>query len=640
MVKKQNKGGNSISVVNLSTYTSPRIVEVKTQEWVSYGVDNNYFGYLQDRINGSPTNNAIVNGISQMIFGKGLDATDKAVKEEDFAQAMLLFDNDTTERLCYDLKAMGQCAIQVVYSIDKTRIIECNHFPVETLRSGKCNEDGEVEMFFYADDWTKINRSNKPTEIPAFGFGNGGEEILYIKPYKTGFYYYSPVDFQGCLQYCELEEEISNYHLNNILNGLAPSMLINFSNGTPTENEQRDIERKIQNKFSGTSNAGKFILNFSDGQNTSATITPVQLSDAHNQYQFLADETMRKIMVGHRIISPMLLGIKDNTGFGNNADELQTASILMENTVIRPFQNLLIKHFNEILAFNNISLNLYFKTLQPLDANNELTITEKSNSIIDGINSLSPLVANKVLESMTADEIRSLVGLKATIPAVEPTAPITENLSDEHEHFDIDSFDGEVVSDEWELVDKREYNAENSSIEEWAKQHITPKKGFNLKEFITSKPSEKSSLDKDTYKVRYEYSEKYKNGKSGQGKSRQFCINMMKRTANGVVYRKEDIDQASFSGVNKSFGHKGQNYSLFEYKGGVNCGHYFSENLYRLKTKTDGTPYADKSLSSSEEVSSISGYNPNPKGWANAQIAPADMKDEGHHPDWVAKNRG
>ena len=629
MVKKQNKGKNSISVVNLSTYTSPRIVEVKTQEWVSYGVDNNYFGYLQDRINGSPTNNAIVNGISQMIFGKGLDATDKKLKEEDFAQAMLLFDNDTTERLCYDLKAMGQCAVQLIYSIDKTRIVECNHFPIETLRSGKCNEDGEVEVYFYAEDWTKINRSNKPKEIPAFGFGNGGEEILYIKPYKTGFYYYSPVDFQGCLQYCELEEEVSNYHLNNILQGMSPSMLINFSNGTPTEEEQRDIERKIQNKFSGTSNAGKFILNFSDGQNTSATITPVQLSDAHNQYQFLADETMRKIMVGHRIISPMLLGIKDNTGLGNNADELQTASILMENTVIRPFQNLLIKHFNKILAVNNISLNLYFKTLQPLDANNELTITEKSNTIIDGINSLSPLVANKVLESMTADEIRSLVGLKANITQVESVAPITQTLSEDEEHFDIDSFDGEVVSEEWELVDKREYNKENSSIEEWAKQHITPKKGFNLKEFITSKPSEKSSLDKDTYKVRYEYSEKY-----NSANSRTFCSNMMKRTANGVVYRKEDIDQASFSGVNNSFGHKGQNYSLFEYKGGVNCGHFWNENLYRLKTKTDGTPYADKSLSSSEEVSSIAGYNPNPKGWENAQIAPADMPDSGHHPNY------
>jgi hypothetical protein len=103
------------------------------------------------------------------------------------------------------------------------------------------------------------------------------EEILYIKPYKTGFYYYSPVDFQGCLQYCEIEEEVSNYHLNNILNGLAPSMMINFNNGTPTEDEQKQIERDIQAKFSGTSNAGRFILSFNDYSNYGSTIEPVQL---------------------------------------------------------------------------------------------------------------------------------------------------------------------------------------------------------------------------------------------------------------------------------------------------------------------------------------------------------------------------
>jgi len=583
-IEPKKMGG--IGVVNLATYTSPKVVEVRNQDWINYGEDNNYFGYLQDRINGSPTNNAIVNGISQMIYGKGIDASDKLLKPEDYAQAMLLFDDDTTERLCYDLKAMGQCAIQVVYSIDKTRIVECNHFPIETLRSGKCNEDGDVENYFYAEDWTKVNRQNKPLEIPAFGFGNGGEEILYIKPYKTGFYYYSPVDYQGGLQYCELEEEISNYHLNNIMNGLAPSMLINFNNGTPTEDEQRDIERNIQNKFGGTSNAGRFILSFNDSNNYGATITPVQLSDAHNQYQFLSDESMKKIMVSHRVISPMLLGIKDNSGFGNNADELQTATILMQNTVIKPFQNLLIKDFNKILAFNDISLNLYFKNLQPLDGDNELTVE------------------------------------------VEPTQP-TANLSKEEGSFDLDTINGESISDEWELVDKREYNKENIDIENWANQLIKVKAGVNLKDFITSNPSAKSSLDKDTYKVRYEYSQKY-----GSTNTRDFCVKMMGRTASGVVYRKEDIDMASFQGVNNSFGHQGQNYSLFEFKGGVNCGHFWSENLYRLKTKTDGTPYVDKALSSSEEVESITGYNPTPKGLDNAKKAPKDMPNNGHHPNY------
>ena len=114
------------------------------------------------------------------------------------------------------------------------------------------------------------------------------------------------------------------------------------------------------------SNAGKFILAFNDDKESAADINPVQLSDAHNQYQFLSEESQKKIMISHRIVSPMLLGIKDSSGFGNNAEELETATVLMQNTVIIPFQELLTDAFDKILAFNNISLNLYFKTLQPL----------------------------------------------------------------------------------------------------------------------------------------------------------------------------------------------------------------------------------------------------------------------------------
>ena len=136
-------------------------------------------------------------------------------------------------------------------------------------------------------------------------------------------------------------------------------------------------------------------------------------------------------------------------------------------------------------------------------------------------------------------------------------------------------------------------------------------------------------MDQDTYKVRYEYAARY-----NKPNSRNFCVKMMSRTANGVVYRKEDIDQASFQGVNKDFGHEGQSYSLFKYKGGVACSHYWNENLYRLKTKTDGTPYVDKSLSSSQEVDSIAGYKPTPAGLAESKIAPIDMPNIGHHPNY------
>jgi hypothetical protein len=144
-------------------------------------------------------------------------------------------------------------------------------------------------------------------------------------------------------------------------------MLINFNNGVPPDEQREMIERSIVEKFSGSSNAGRFILAFNDSKELAATIDPVQLSDAHQQYQFLSDESMRKVMVSHRIVSPMLVGIKDSTGLGNNAEELQTASVLMDNTVIRPMQVTILDELEKVLMYNGIELDIYFKTLQPLE---------------------------------------------------------------------------------------------------------------------------------------------------------------------------------------------------------------------------------------------------------------------------------
>jgi len=581
---------NDLRVLNLSTYTSPKIKETKTDNFVSYGEDNNYFQFLIDRYNGSATNNAIINGMSEMIFGRGLDATGSNKKPEAYAQMITLFHDDCVRRLSSDLKLMGQCAMQVIYSKDRKTIARVEHIPVETLRAEKCNEKGEIEAYYMHPDWANYKKNDTLKRIEAFGYGNEPIQIYYIKPYKAGYKYYSPVDYQGGIQYAELEEEISNYHLNNIMNGLAPSMLINFNNGTPDPEQRQLIENRIYQKFSGSSNSGKFILSFNDNADTAASIEPIQLSDAHNQYQFLSDESMRKIMVSHRVVSPMLLGVKDSTGFGNNADELKTASLLMDNTVIRPFQTLLINAFDDILAYNDISLNLYFKTLQPLEF--------------------------KELDNVTDEETREEeTGVKL--------AKENEDFNDEEM---LNALDGDEISNDWELVEKREYSEDNESVEDWAGSLVKEKKSTlnKLADFIKSKPNDKSKLDKSYYKVRYEYSEKY-----SSGNSRDFCKTMMTRTDKGVVYRKEDIDQASFSGVNKSFGHKGNNYSLFKYKGGVNCGHYWSENLYRLKSKTE------KYISKGKEVNSIpNSYTPKGEEYRTSEIAPKDMPNNGHHPNY------
>ena len=364
-VEKKEEG--KIHIVQLGSYSRPEIKEYYNDDFVAYGEDNDYFTYLIDRYNGSPTNNAAINGISEMIYGRGLDATDSKEKDAEYQQMKELLKKNVVKRICHDYKMMGQAALQVIYTKDRSKIAQVEHIPVETLRAEKCNSKGEIEAYYYHSNWSEAKPNDKLKRIPAFGFSNAPIEILYIKPYRAGYKYYSPVDYQGGLQYAELEEEIANYHINNIQNGLSPSMLINFNNGTP-DPEQRDaIERSIINKFSGSSNAGRFILAFNDSKELAATIEPVQLSDAHQQYQFLSDESMRKVMVSHRIVSPMLVGIKDTSGLGNNAEELQTASVLMDNTVIRPMQVTILDELEKILEYNGIELDIYFKTLQPLE---------------------------------------------------------------------------------------------------------------------------------------------------------------------------------------------------------------------------------------------------------------------------------
>lgn len=600
---------SEIKIVQLKSYTAPEIKVDKRDNYVTYGNKNSYFNYLIERYTGSPTNNAVINGISQMVYGKGIDATDSNKKPEDYAKAITLLNNDCVRKLVYDLKLMGQCAIQVIYSKDRKTIAQVEHMPVETLAMEKCNDEGEIEGFYYCSDWSKVKPREELRRIPAFGTSKENIEILYVRPYVAGHYYYSPVDYQGGLQYAELEEEISNYHLNNILNGLAPSMLVNFNNGVPNEEERANIEQRIIQKFSGSSNAGKFILSFNENADTAASIEPVQLSDAHNQYQFLSDESMRKIMVAHRVVSPMLLGIKDQTGLGNNAEELKTASTLMDNVVIRPLQNLLIDAFDQILAYNSISLNLYFKTLQPLE-------------FVD----LENVVDEETREEETGQKIEEGVNAQLQKLAKEEKGDI--ELSDDEYLGILSELHPDVVTDEWEEVTTRPYSDSNESEEEWASQYIKANETMleKLSNVISSKPSGFSYLDKSFYKVRYRYAEKY-----SSGNTRKFCKAMMARNK---VYRLEDIDKASRNGVNRKFGHKQKPYDLFKFKGGVNCGHYWEEVLYRLKKKTDGSYRKDNgNIGQFDEVDSIpKSYQAKPRGSARSQQVEKDRADRGRYP--------
>lgn len=586
---------NDIHILQLSKYTSPIIVEQKNKDFVEYGSDNNYFQYLIDRYVGSTTNNAIIKGVSNMIFGKGLDALDSKRKPNQYAQMKSIIKDNELSKIVLDRKLLGMAAMQVTYLKGKVKSI--THFPMETLRASKIKDSGEIESWFYHPNWTDYKKSDILKEIPAFGFGNKkNNEIFVIKPYVSGYYYYTPCDYVGALPYALLEEEIADYLINDTINGFSGTKVINFNNGVPDKEKQIEIKNDVLRKLTGA-RGEKTIVAFNNNAESATTVTDLPLNDAPQHYQYLSDECRNKLIVGHNVTSPLLIGVRETGGgLGSNADEIKNSAVFFDNIVVKPYQMELISALDEILSVNDISLKLYFKTIQPL----EFTDTEG-------------------MDNQTKEE--------------ETGVKMSKENSDFDDETMLDALDGETINDDWELVDSREFDDDNEDCDTWANRLIKQKENLltKLADFVKSKPNEKSALDKSYYKIRYSYRQKYRSDKS-----RLFCKNMMSRTDKGVVYRKEDIDQASFSGVNKSFGHKGQNYSLFKYKGGVNCGHYFQEELYRLKSKTE------KYISKGEDVKSIpSSYLPKGEEYNKSKIAPKDMtgnNENGHHPDWIAKH--
>jgi len=580
---------SNIRFVAMNSYVKPEIKEVANKGWVEYGDDNNYFQYLIDRYNGSPTNNAIINGIIDMVYGKGLGATDAARKPDEYAMMMGLFTKDCVKRVCSDFKMMGNAAIQVIYNKDHSKIVKVEHIPVETLRAERCNEDGDIPAYYYAKSWDAVKmRKEEPVRIDAFGMSNNGIEILYIKPYKAGYYYYAPTDYQGSLPYAELEEEVANYHINNIKNGLAPSMLVNFNNGIPTEEDQTLIERRIADKFSGSSNAGRFILAFNDNKELAATIEPVQLSDASDQYQFLSTECTQKIMVGHRVTSPMLLGIKDQSGLGNNAEELKTASILFDNIVIRPLQEIILDAIEQVLSFNQASLNIYFKTLQPLEFKEEIVapsdVVEESTGVELSKQDNRPFLRDELAAELLLN--------------IENLGESEDELMQEFELITAD-----IVEDE-----EAEYDVESY---------------LNSRTDLAAQ--DESEQDTERYKVRYFYA--IGTRKEPKGESRLLCRTLR---AAKRVYRKEDVEALSSQGGAEA---QGEKYSVWLYKGGANCYHRWERRIYRKKLTKEGKIYGGGTLNGTEIINVNQairmGFRPE-KNNPLVAIAPIDTKTRGY----------
>lgn len=586
-----------LHVLNLSSYEAPEVFEDGREDWVTFGENDSFFEFLLDRYKGSTTNSAIINNTSKLIYGRGLSSTDASRKPNDYASMKALFSKKCVRNLALDLKMMGNCAMQVIYTKGSRKVAEVHHMPIQLIRPEKCNEKGEIEAYYFSNDWTDTKKF-PPQRIPAFGKSKSANiEIFYVKPYSVNMKYFNIPDYYASTPYARLEEDISAYLINEVGSNFASRSIINLNNGVPTPEIQQEIKHKMLQNLTGV-NGQKVIVSFNNNSESATTVENLSASDMPDLYNTLSQECVSKILVGHNITSPLMFGIANKNGFSSNADELQNSFVLYNNLYVLPMQEILTDAFEEILSVNGISLDLFFRTLKPLE------FTDKED---------------RGQEKETEEEETQL------------------SAQDSEDDNILSSLEGETIEEDFEEIDSREYSEDNTDLEQWVEE-LEGKKEKSLLEklsdIIKSRPSNESNLDKSLYKVRYRYDEKY-----AKDSSRKFCRQMMTRTNNGVVYRLEDIDKASrtldFKGAELPM-HKGQKFDLFKFKGGVNCSHYWSEVLYKRKKNADGTYKEDKALSSNEEVKSIpKSYKPTPRGRQRAEKVESDRADKGHHPNYT-----
>jgi hypothetical protein len=427
-----------ILVLKFADSKIPVFKETRNKDYIKYGDDNKYPDYLNYLFNKSAKHNAIVTGKSSYIFGKGFENGN--VKVNRLGETL----NDISKKAILDIEIYGGFRYEIIWNRGG-KISEIYHVDFSSIRKGK------TEGYYYKDCWDAGNRDEE-VFINEFDPSNPiGNQIFAYNEYRPMVRYYPLPAYIGCNNFIETDIEISKYYLSAIRNGMAPSKMIQFFKGEPSEDKKREIERRFTNKFTGAENAGRFILVFNDANATQEVkIDDLSGSDLDKMFVELNKTCQQEIFSGHLVTSPMLFGIKTEGQLGGNT-ELQTSYSIFQNTYSKPKAESFSKEIQYLLSFSNYVAEYELQPTDPIgwvipdeslkaaltpDEVREklgLPVLEKPQDspitkTLNALTSISPLVATKILDNLTKNEIRSLASLPPVadgdvIPNADGTIP-------------------------------------------------------------------------------------------------------------------------------------------------------------------------------------------------------------------------
>ena len=348
----------------------PKFVEKTNKDWVYFGEDNLFPNLLVELFSTSSKHNAIVTGKTNYIFGggwavrEGGSVSDQA-KVDNFIKNVNPRENfnDLSQKLIMDYELFGGVAMEVVWAKSGEKIAEINHVDFSKVRKAK-----EGGGFFTSDDWSKQNQTFEKTKFLEWeGFNpknKKGRQLYYYKQYRPGLNHYPLPEYVGALPYIQMDGEIANFHLNNIRNGFWGSFLINIF-GQPTDEAKEEIEDLFEEKFTGSDNAGRFILNFAASKERAAELLSLTPPNLDNMFMELNKQVRQEMFSGHKITSPSLFGVETDTPFGGRVDTAEKYQIF-QNTYVSGKQKVHEEIWNELVVYFGLNVSLELIKVEPI----------------------------------------------------------------------------------------------------------------------------------------------------------------------------------------------------------------------------------------------------------------------------------
>jgi hypothetical protein len=429
----------------------PVMLENRSGKYITYGFANEYPYYLLDNYRRSSKHNAIVNGKVNYIMGGGWQAGDDLTVEQE-ARFIKFFDgmsstedlNDITEKLVLDLELFNGFAVAVTWSKLGT-IAKMEHVPFEKIRVDKEEKMFQVADWYNDDMMQLFPKVGDIEKIPAFDPENRlGKQLFYYRVYAAGVKHYPLPEYIGGNAWIEADVQVANFHNNNLRNNFWGGYLINFNNGIPTPEEQGDIERQIKRKFSGTDNAGRFVVTFNDEAANAPTLEPLTPSDMDKQFEVLNKSIQQEIFIAHRVTNPMLFGVKTEGQLGGR-NELVEAYELFKATYVNDRVRKVERMINYLGSFNGVE-GMELIPVEP--------ITER-------------LSEQALLQIMTQDELREKAGLQ---PLEKPADVVGPNPQPDEQPQTVEQL---ASNDNIKKLSGREYQNLMRIVRQYMQDKIT-----------------------------------------------------------------------------------------------------------------------------------------------------------------------